>query len=392
MSGTTKHYNAKVLLPKCWLGSKVCPNFLAKTSWRLTTEMISDLFLQKYPQPKGQKKKKIVKYGMGGLIVFFLICIIWFPLLFISLVRSVVGVVNHPIDVTVTVKLGGYEPLFTMSVQQQSIQPFNNSQYEELTKMFKDNATAMQFITLYSYEDIVTAQIEGSSGSVWRISPPSRQEVIKELLGSQVDLTLRLAWNFQRDLGKGGTVEHTFDKYSIDLEPGNLVRAELASLLIGNRTEPVLVPNFFPNYIRAPNGAEAKPVSQLYKGGEDGYLGITLSLKSDRSSNSSGTREWWDIAVEGCVPPSCGVLRMVIFNDKHHGSVCFCGVGASMRGPHPEALHRHLSDRGARAGGGAVLQTDFPVSVSRDHDQMDPRKPGWKPGLRDAVTMFTHKE
>nr|XP_043872731.1 piezo-type mechanosensitive ion channel component 1 [Solea senegalensis] len=296
---------------------------LSLSNWMCVEDIYANIFIikcsreteKKYPQPKGQKKKKIVKYGMGGLIIFFLICIIWFPLLFISLVRSVVGVVNHPIDVTVTVKLGGYEPLFTMSVQQQSIQPFTEPEYEELTKKFGDNAVAMQFITFYSSEDIVTAMIEGSSGSVWRISPPSRQEVIKELLGSPVDLTLRLAWTFQRDLGKGGTVEHTFDKHSIALEPGNPVRADLASLLVGNRTQPVLVPNMFPNYIRAPNGAEAKPVSQLYKGDEEGFLNITLSLKSDRSLNDSRNQEWWDIAIAGC-GPSCGVLPMVIFNDK----------------------------------------------------------------------------
>ena len=29
----------------------------------------------------------------------------------------------------------------------------------------------------------------------------------------------------------------------------------------------------FPNYIRAPNGAEAKPVSQLYEGKDDGREG-----------------------------------------------------------------------------------------------------------------------
>ncbi|KAK5853553.1 hypothetical protein PBY51_014695 [Eleginops maclovinus] len=295
---------------------------LSLSNWMCVEDIYANIFIikcsreteKKYPQPKGQKKKKMVKYGMGGLIIFFLICIIWFPLLFISLVRSVVGVVNHPIDVTVTVKLGGYESLFTMSVQQQSIQPFTEAEYDQLTQKFGGNAVAMQFITLYSYDDIVTAMIEGSSGSVWRISPPSRQEVIKELLGSPVDLTLRLAWTFQRDLGKGGTVEHTFDKHSIDLEPGNPVRAELASLLVGNRSEPVHVPNMFPNYIRAPNGAEAKPVSQLYKGTEDGFLNITLSLKSDRSLN--GNMEWWDIAIADCAPSPCGVLPMVIFNDK----------------------------------------------------------------------------
>uniref|UniRef100_A0A671QYY7 Piezo-type mechanosensitive ion channel component 1-like n=1 Tax=Sinocyclocheilus anshuiensis TaxID=1608454 RepID=A0A671QYY7_9TELE len=270
--------------------------------------------LSKYPQPKGQKKKKIVKYGMGGIIILFLICIIWFPLLFISLVKSVVGVVNHPVDVTVTVKLGGYEPLFTMSVQQQSIQPFTEQDYNHLSNLFGKNV-AMQFITMYSYEDIVTANIEGSSGSVWRISPPSRQELIKELLGSTGDMTLRLDWNFQRDLGKGGTVEHTFDRHSISLSPKNPVRVDLASLLLGTRKDPVHVPHMFPNYIRAPTGAEAKPVSQLYDGDEEGYQDVTLSLMREASVNTTGAQEWWDISIADC-KGSCDVLPMVIFNDK----------------------------------------------------------------------------
>uniref|UniRef100_A0A8C8CBQ5 Piezo-type mechanosensitive ion channel component n=1 Tax=Oncorhynchus tshawytscha TaxID=74940 RepID=A0A8C8CBQ5_ONCTS len=296
---------------------------LSLSNWMCVEDIYANIFIikcsreteKKYPQPKGQKKKKIVKYGMGGLIIFFLICIIWFPLLFISLVRSVVGVVNHPVDVTVTVKLGGYEPLFTMSVQQQSIQSFTEEDYNKLTTNFYDNR-AMQFITLYSYEDIVTAKIEGSSGSVWRISPPSRQEVVKELLGNVKTFVYAIAlW----DLGKGGTVEHTSDKYSINLDPGNPVRADLASLLVGNRTDPVRVPHMFPNYIRAPNGAEAKPVDQLYKGDEDGYQDITLSLMRDRSLNSTrGAQEWWDISIADCTPSkgACGVLPMVIFNDK----------------------------------------------------------------------------
>uniref|UniRef100_A0A6Q2XFF6 Piezo-type mechanosensitive ion channel component n=1 Tax=Esox lucius TaxID=8010 RepID=A0A6Q2XFF6_ESOLU len=283
---------------------------LSLSNWMCVEDIYANIFIikcsreteKKYPQPKGQKKKKIVKYGMGGLIIFFLICIIWFPLLFISLVRSVVGVVNHPVDVTVTVNLGGYEPLFTMSVQQQSIHPICVCSLQ----------VAMQFITLYSYEDLVTAKIEGSSGSVWRISPPSRQEVVKELLGKCVLLFLYIF----RDLGKGGTVENTSGKLSINLEPGNRVRADLASLLLGNRTEPVRVPHMFPNYIRAPNGAEAKPVSQLY---QEGYQDVTLSLMRDRSLNSSsGAQEWWDISIADCPPTSeaCGVLPMVIFNDK----------------------------------------------------------------------------
>lgn len=64
---------------------------------------------QRYPQPRGQKKKRVVKYGMGGLIVLLLICIVWFPLLFMSLIKSVAGVVNRPLDVSLTITLGGFQ-------------------------------------------------------------------------------------------------------------------------------------------------------------------------------------------------------------------------------------------------------------------------------------------
>ncbi|XP_056382032.1 piezo-type mechanosensitive ion channel component 1 isoform X2 [Hyla sarda] len=299
---------------------------LSLSNWMCVEDIYANIFIikcsreteKKYPQPKGQKKKKMVKYGMGGLIIVFLICIIWFPLLFMSLVRSVVGVVNHPIDVTVTFKLGGYEPLFTMSAQQQSIQPFTPQEYEKLTSEFDRQPTAMQFITLYSYEDIVTAQIEGNSGSVWGISPPSREQMRKELKNGSSAITLRFTWDFQRDLAKGGTVEHTSEKHTKDLEPGSEERMQLAELLEGTRDKAVSVPHLFPKYLRAPNGPEANPVKQLQPDEEESYLNVTVHLNRQRISDgnfSSSFVEWWVINLEDC-KKDCNILPMVIFNDK----------------------------------------------------------------------------
>ena len=51
---------------------------------------------------------------------------------------------------------------------------------------------------------------------------------------------------------------------------------------------------------------------------EESFQDVTLSLKSDRSLNGSGIQEWWDISIADCLPTSdnCGVLPMIIFNDK----------------------------------------------------------------------------
>uniref|UniRef100_A0A8C9ULR4 Piezo non-specific cation channel R-Ras-binding domain-containing protein n=1 Tax=Spermophilus dauricus TaxID=99837 RepID=A0A8C9ULR4_SPEDA len=339
----------------------------------------------KYPQPKGQRKKKIVKYGMGGLIIVFLIAIIWFPLLFMSLVRSVVGVVNQPIDVTVTLKLGGYEPLFTMSAQQPSIVPFTPEAYEELSRQFDTHPLAMQFISQYSPEDIVTAHIEGSSGALWRISPPSRAQMKRELYNGTADITLRFIWNFQRDLAKGGKVEYTNEKHTLELAPDSSARRQLARLLEGTSDQSVVIPHLFPKYIRAPNGPEANPVKQLQPNEEADYLGVRIQLRREQvGTGAAGFLEWWVVELQDC-HMDCHLLPMVIFSDKvsppslgflaglplHHVR------GAALCGPHPQAVPGHLP--GARdprtgAGGGALRQAHLPVPLPRDHDQVDARE------------------
>ncbi|KAG3256695.1 piezo type mechanosensitive ion channel component 1, transcript variant X2 [Ictidomys tridecemlineatus] len=319
---------------------------LSLSNWMCVEDIYANIFIikcsreteKKYPQPKGQRKKKIVKYGMGGLIIVFLIAIIWFPLLFMSLVRSVVGVVNQPIDVTVTLKLGGYEPLFTMSAQQPSIVPFTPEAYEELSRQFDTHPLAMQFISQYSPEDIVTAYIEGSSGALWRISPPSRAQMKRELYNGTADITLRFTWNFQRwvlcpgdlvgapcrgsclstsrDLAKGGKAEYTNEKHTLELAPDSSARRQLARLLEGTSDQSVVIPHLFPKYIRAPNGPEANPVKQLQPNEEADYLGVRIQLRREQvGTGAAGFLEWWVVELQDC-HTDCNLLPMVIFSDK----------------------------------------------------------------------------
>ncbi|XP_059901310.1 piezo-type mechanosensitive ion channel component 2-like isoform X1 [Gadus macrocephalus] len=268
---------------------------LSLSSWICVEDIYAHTFVLKcwreserrYPQPRGQKKKRVVKYGMGGLIVLLLICIVWFPLLFMSLVKSVAGVVNKPLDVSLTITLGGYQPIFTMSAQQNQLKDLNEEDYHAFISLYSYTPNALQFFEAYTKEDVTVAELEGSSNSLWTISPPSRQ-YLSQVLGQDEDFPLTISWTIQRNLSLGAKAELASGKHVTYLDDDT--RLNLIHLLSGNTSTPVVIGQVFPCFMRAPSDSNAKPIEQLYT--EDSYKDIQIAL--ERSTSRSGElQEWW---------------------------------------------------------------------------------------------------
>uniref|UniRef100_A0A8C8BEI5 Piezo type mechanosensitive ion channel component 2 n=1 Tax=Otus sunia TaxID=257818 RepID=A0A8C8BEI5_9STRI len=283
---------------------------LSLSSWICVEDIYAHIFILKcwresekrYPQPRGQKKKKVVKYGMGGMIIVLLICIVWFPLLFMSLIKSVAGITNKPLDVSITITLGGYQPIFTMSAQQSQLKDLNQTGF----------SAALQFLEGYAKEDITLADLEGNSNSLWTISPPSREKMIQGLLDFSAEFTVVLSWSIQRNLTLGAKAEIASDKLTFVL-PWN-TRKDIATMMSGDRKVSQNFPEktVYPYYIKAPSDSQAKPIKQLLTGI---WENITVSLVKNVSSE--GVREWWVLNQLGKrYKTSEESLELFIFSDK----------------------------------------------------------------------------
>ncbi|XP_058871632.1 piezo-type mechanosensitive ion channel component 2-like isoform X2 [Acipenser ruthenus] len=290
---------------------------LSLSSWICVEDIYAHIFVLKcwresekrYPQPRGQKKKKVVKYGMGGMIIALLICIVWFPLLFMSLVKSVAGVVNKPLDVSIKITLAGYQPIFTMSAQQTQLKDLSDSDFKTFTKRYKINDDALQFLEAYTHEDVTIAELEGSSNSLWTISPPSRKRLIADLKKKDSDFSLSISWTIQRNPSLGAKAEVALDKHIIN-HLDQKIKVGLINLLTGvENAPPVTISNAFPCYIRAPSDSNAKPIKQLYTDGN--YQNIYLRLERNIYSINQ-TQEWWIVHDE----ENKKGLKLYVFSDQ----------------------------------------------------------------------------
>lgn len=174
--------------------------------WLKMEDIFASIFMLKcqrraeeeYPTPRGAKRSSLIKYGMGGTLLFLIILIIWFPLLLFSL-GNTVGHSLPPQECHIQLSIGGYEPLLSISAQKNNMPKISSGDFEELYRKYKDNSRALNFLANYDQSDVVVALLNGNSAAVWSISPPSRDALRKDLLNQSTPLELKLKLTFFRE-------------------------------------------------------------------------------------------------------------------------------------------------------------------------------------------------
>ncbi|XP_035206569.1 piezo-type mechanosensitive ion channel component 2-like isoform X5 [Stegodyphus dumicola] len=328
------------------------------SNWLKMEDIYANIFVLKctrraeadYPTPRGAKRTALIKYGVGGFLLFFIILIIWFPLLLFAL-GNTVGRTNPPISCTVELSITGYEPIFRTTALKHQIHSFTSNQWNQLEREVANLAdpSTTSFLTGYDKDDTVIVELSNNSTSVWTISPPSQNALIEELRGTN-ELKMVLSWSFLRERETQATEPEVKDEIELNLNDTELRRslADALSVNSGNSTtihgaspESTTIKDIFPNYVKIPGKGTASVVKQFYnketqKGkeffGASPFRSLNISmwtgamLNATAMPNSSVARyiEWWEVQddcshgkpyrLEGI--DNCNFLRLIAFSDK----------------------------------------------------------------------------
>lgn len=258
-----------------------------------------------YPQPRGEKKNAFSKYFMGGTILLIIIGIIWFPLVFFSL-GNAVGKPNIPYDVTFDLRIGPYDPVYTMSAQDNNIFQFDDADYDQMLNAYYNKKSALTFISNYEGNDIAAVKLSTDSANIWTISPPDRNRMIEEVK-SDNPISVRLNYKVSHKPSKSEDSGILSNFVQINLpainENGerNPERIHLLEMLTtDNQTNPVLLQRILPKFLKVSNNGNVKPVGNLMDslmpGDEANYFrNMSLKLHKDNHESPGQTIDWWQL-------------------------------------------------------------------------------------------------
>ncbi|XP_069698529.1 piezo-type mechanosensitive ion channel component-like [Periplaneta americana] len=284
---------------------------------------------QKYPSIRGAPKGRIIKYSMGGGLLLVIFAAIWFPLLIFALAKYG-NEPSLPHEVTVTMDINDYYPIYTMSAEGNKIVRMNRDMREKMRQAYMMNKEALIFLSMHTYHDMAIIQLASHSQSMWEIPSPQIDLLIEDLQSENL-VTVTFSWSISRIDPIENKVSTATGRHEHILKPlvggkPNPERVGLLSLLRRERNS-ALIYNIFPKYIRITNRGHAISVPHLmeriYSVDDRSYRNLTLSYDEGNYSNG-----WWSLK-ESCddynyevylkklnfQEDQCNNLVMVTFSD-----------------------------------------------------------------------------
>ena len=229
----------------------------------------------------------------------------WFPLAFMSIVQTVAGVPNVPKEATISLRLNGFETLFTSTVTTNDRKPFNSDDYKKLENTFKTDMGAQQYISRYEAQDIARFKFTNTSRHLWMISSPQRQDMIWHLKPGNETVHkaaahMTFSYSFRRKPGEFEIAEGYLEDKLNDDEREQLMnhikevtdRAETPTWPDG-----VVIQTRFPQYVRALTTNDARPIGSLI-GTKECYFNIRIKLSVDDETIPDTSLYYWSMFTE----------------------------------------------------------------------------------------------
>ncbi|XP_076448756.1 piezo-type mechanosensitive ion channel component 1-like [Babylonia areolata] len=272
---------------------------LAIGSWLQMEDIYAKIFILKcwrhsesaYPTPRALKKKPVIKYGVGGLLLFVIILIIWFPLVIFAFANTVFDP-NPPTEVTIQIQLGAYQPLFKMTVQQ-NIQNIPQSNFSSLKDYFSRDQASMSYLNRFEEVDISVISFNGESTAIWGISKPAQMEMIENLENqNKMKLEFSITVIRSSDTSSSQTLNWYFET---DLSDEELLK--LAEVINGTSNDTVRVNGVFPRFMQLNSKKGVSAAKPLIEGTNGfGLTNLTLGLSGEGGVGSLA--KYWSIEEE----------------------------------------------------------------------------------------------
>lgn len=255
------------------------------------------------PAPRGQKKGPVVKYLMGGGMILGIIAVIWFPLALFAF-SNTVGEPNIPYDVSVSLRIGPYEPVYAMSAQQSDIFQLNSIDWDNFLRRYQKDKSAITFLSNYEPIDVAAVKLGSNSSTIWNISPPDKDRLLTDLKENKT-LTSRFRYKVQRKSNSKETPEAIEGEHTFEFMGNDSIGLQLIRMLEDSGASlSVVMPYMIPKFLKVKNSGAPKPAHQLLRDADTdddnaNYRNLSLKLYETKFAEAATSLVWWE-ATELC--------------------------------------------------------------------------------------------